>query len=52
MDLLGSRGADQLHELAHGGAADDGIVHEHDALPCHDATDGIELDAHRHVATF
>src|SRR5437899_8726839 len=44
VDFLGPDLANHAHDFAAGGAADDGIVHEHDALTFNEAPHGIELE--------
>ena len=50
MDLLGSCGFYQLHDFFHGGATDDGVVHDDDFFILEHALHGIELDANPEVA--
>src|SRR5579864_8870721 len=42
--------ADHAHEFAAGGAADDGIVHEHDALAFNEAAHGVEFQLDAEIA--
>src|SRR5437899_2079901 len=50
VDFLGPDLANHAHDFAAGGAADDGIVHEHDALTFNEAPHGIELELHAEIA--
>src|SRR5436309_2310624 len=50
VDFLGPDLANHAHDFAAGGAADDGIVHEHDALAFNEAPHGIELELHAEIA--
>src|SRR5215472_10887201 len=50
VDFLGSGVANHTHDFAAGGAADDGIVHEHDALAFNEAANRIELELDAEIA--
>src|SRR5690242_13047984 len=50
MDFPGAGVADHADDFAAGGAADDGIVHQHDALALDEAAHGVELELNAEIA--
>src|SRR6266566_7295514 len=50
VDFLGPGLANHAHDFAAGGAANDGIVHQHHALAFHEAANGIELELDAEIA--
>src|SRR5271170_6694060 len=50
MDFLRSSGAHHAHDLAAGGAADDGVVDQNNALALKQITNRIQLELHAKVA--
>ena len=52
MDLLGARVPQQLDDAGGGGAADDGVIHQHHPLALDGAGHRVELDADAVLALF
>src|SRR5690242_15078787 len=50
VDFFGSGIADHAHYLAAGRAADNGVVHQHDALAFDEAAHGVELELDAEIA--
>src|SRR5690349_16659433 len=50
VDFPGAGVADHAHDFAAGGAADDGIIHQDDALALDEAAHGVELELDAEIA--
>ena len=47
MDFLGARIPQQAHQLAGGGASDDGVINDHHPLAVDGGAQGVELELYR-----
>ena len=52
MNLRRAGLSQKLHDAHGGGAPNDGIVHQHHALPLYRGGNGVQFDAHLHFAAF